>query len=477
MYIYSSNEIKHIDHLAASGGLNVFTLMESAGKALYEAIVPLLTKKKSILIMAGTGNNGGDGIVLARYLQQNGYTCELALPIGKPKSKVSLQHFSYYMTCGLKVGDASGQYDVIVDALLGAGASPPLREEMAKSVVWANKQQALKIAVDLPTGVSADDGETELAFCADYTFCLHGYKPSAFLEGSTDYYGKIDVLEIGLPQISNWRVWTKENVKSTFHKRNPGTHKGSFGTGLLIAGSDEMPGSALLAGKGAIRSGIGKLQIATTRYVSSILAGHVPEATYMHEGLSRLAEGEIPKGLKAAAAGPGLNNETLIEQALDHLFQTEMNIILDAGALLQPREYPSRKGHTIVTPHPGEFSRMTGNSVADIQKNRLTAASEYAVKQGVIVILKGRHTVIAHPDGEVCVNLTGNAGLAKGGTGDTLTGMLLAFISAEPNLKAAIANAVYFHGASAEHWSQAERGLAASDLSDLLPVAMKPFEN
>ncbi|MDN4524522.1 NAD(P)H-hydrate dehydratase [Fictibacillus fluitans] len=477
MHIFTGAEIKQIDQIAQKSGLDVFTLMENAGRALFEEMKKHIGKKDRILIMSGKGNNGGDGIVLARYLQQHGYSCELVLPAGKPKSETALKHFTHYTSCGLKVSEIQGKYDVIVDALLGAGATPPLQGEIQKVIHWANEQHALKIAVDLPTGVSADEGWADEAFQANYTYCLHGYKPSAFLEGSTDYYGEKKVLGIGLPQESKWQVWTEEHVKRTFQKREQKAHKGTFGTGLLLAGSDEMPGSALLAGIGALRSGIGKLTIGTSRFVAGVLAGRIPEAMYAHDGLQKVVNGQVPKGMKACAIGPGLPNPEEIEQALKVLFQSDLPLIIDAGAL-QERRYPSRKAEIILTPHPGEFSKMTGIPVPDIQKNRLYFAQKYAQEQGVITVLKGRNTVIAFPDGDLFVNETGNAGLAKGGTGDTLTGMLLAFVSAEKDIKSAVANAVYFHGCSADHWgkTKAQRGLLASDVSELLPDIMKSFE-
>ncbi|MDM5337130.1 NAD(P)H-hydrate dehydratase [Fictibacillus enclensis] len=477
MYIFTGAEIKQIDQVAQKSGLDVFALMENAGRALFEEMKKHIGKTDRILIMSGKGNNGGDGIVLARYLQQNGYLCELVFPAGKPKSETALKHFAHYTSCGRKVSEIEGTYDVIVDALLGAGATPPLQGEIQKVIRWANEQHALKIAVDLPTGVSADEGGADEAFQAHYTYCLHGYKPSAFLEGSTDFYGEKKVLSIGLPQESKWQVWTEEQMKQTFQKREQGAHKGTFGTGLLLAGSDEMPGSALLAGIGALRSGIGKLMIGTSRFVAGILAGRIPEAMYAHDGLKKVVEGQVPKGMKACAIGPGLPDQKAIEGALQVLFQTDLPLIIDAGALGE-RQYPSRKAEIILTPHPGEFSKMTGVPVPDIQKNRLHFALKYAQDQGVITVLKGRNTVIAFPDGDLFVNETGNAGLAKGGTGDTLTGMLLAFVSSEKDIKSAVANAVYFHGCCADLWdkTKAQRGLLASDVSELLPEVMKNFE-
>ena len=477
MYIYHGEDIKRVDAEAEQKGMNTFTLMENSGRALFHAIEKRITKKQRILVLAGTGNNGGDGIVLARYLKQNGYQCDLHFPVGMCETPTAIGHFRYFVASGYGEVDLLGTYDVIVDALLGVGTRQPLPNAIVKIISWANGLRGYKIAIDLPTGVLANRGETDTVFKADLTLSLHGYKPSAFLEGSIEFYGEIEALDIGVNQDSRWRLWTGKDVAATYLKRHGGANKGTFGTGLLVAGSDEMPGCAVLASLGAMRAGIGKLMVATSKNTRNIIAGRVPECTYMHKGLKNLAHGHLPDGIAAVAIGPGLDDKEMIEQVLQPLFKSSLPLVLDAGALSK-RAYPSREAATIVTPHPKEFSRMTGLSVEEIQRNRLDAASTFAKENGVIVVLKGRHTVVAFPDGDLFVNTSGNVGLAKGGTGDTLTGMLLAFLSSYHDVKHAVANAVYLHGASADYIceTRAAASVLASDVSEALPYVMKHFE-
>jgi len=477
VYIYYGEDIKRVDAAAEQKGMNPFTLMENAGRSLFQAIEKRITKQQRILVLAGTGNNGGDGIVLARYLKHNGYQCDLHFPIGMCESPTAIEHFRYYVACGYGEVELLDTYDVIVDALLGVGTRQPLPDNIVKVISWANHLKGYKIAIDLPTGVLANHGATDIVFKADLTLSLHGFKPSAFLEGSIEYYGEKEVLDIGVKQDSHWRLWTGEDVAATVLKRHGGANKGTFGTGLLVAGNDEMPGSAVLASLGAMRAGIGKLMVATSKMARGIIAGRVPECTYMHKGLKGLAHGYIPDGINAVAIGPGLDDEEMIEQALQTLFKSSLPLVLDAGALSK-RMYPAREAATIVTPHPKEFSRMTGLSVEEIQHNRLDVASAFAKENGVIVVLKGRHTVVAFPDGDLLVNSSGNVGLAKGGTGDTLTGMLLAFLSSYQDVKHAVANAVYIHGASADYIceTRATASVLASDISETLPYIMKKYE-
>lgn len=460
-----------IDQTAEKQGMTPFTLMENAGAGLYRAIASQITKEERILIVAGQGNNGGDGIVLARYLKTNGYQVDLTFPIGDPKSPTSKQHLSYFLSCGwtVKLFDKQSTYDWIIDCLLGFGTKLPLRQEVAEVTKWINDQNCQVIAVDLPTGVSADCGKIDcVAVQANFTYTLHGYKPSCFLFPAAEQYGEVELIDIGLAHDSAWKVWTKEDVRHSWPERRGNVHKGNFGTGLLIAGSDEMPGSAALAAIGAVRSGIGKLTIGTTRQASVLIGSLAPEATF----LFREEEDWLKKHahlFTAIAIGPGINPSRQLTDWIDQALTRNVPIILDAGAL-SDRSYETKNSPVIVTPHPGEFSRMTGLSTKEIQANRMSLASEYAVTNHVIVVLKGQFTVIAFPDGSGLINVTGNPGLAKGGSGDTLVGMLLASIHTHRNVKEAVANAVFVHGSCADLWLQkyGEQALIASDFSHLL---------
>lgn len=468
MFIYRSNEIKEIDRKAAEKGMSLFSLMENAGNGLFRNIQPLLKRSDKILIAAGPGNNGGDGIVLARYLKNNGYETDLVFPMGRPKTETAKEHFAYFQACHDEASAFSKEkkYDWIIDGLLGVGSKLPLRDNAAEFIDWINGQQTRIIAIDVPTGVSSDDGTVdEHAVGADYTFSLHGFKPSAFLFPSSQYYGKITSVDIGLPQEGSFRVWTEEDVKRTLPKSAGNTHKGTFGTGLLVAGSDEMPGSAALAAIGAMRFGTGKLTVATTRHASAIIGPHVPEATFMYD----LQNPDMAQ-FSSVAIGPGLLPDEGLETKIRNILARPIPVILDAGALSK-RDYGKRQEPTVITPHPGEFSRLVGKTVPEIQSNRFELASRYAIENSVTVVLKGKYTVLAFPDGSGFVNLTGNRALSKGGTGDTLTGMLLAAAETHKNIKEAVANAVFLHGKCSDEWTitNGEGTMVAHDFARLLP--------
>jgi ADP-dependent NAD(P)H-hydrate dehydratase / NAD(P)H-hydrate epimerase len=476
MYIYSSKQIKEVDKQAEKKGMSLFALMENAGNGLFRKIEPLIRKADHLLILAGKGNNGGDGIVLARYLKNNGYHhVHLVFPLGEPQTSTAKEHLAYFHACGNEAETFSEnmQADWIIDSLLGVGSELPLREDLARITTWVNKQQIKIISIDLPTGVSSDDGSAdEHGIQADYTFSLHGYKPSTFLFPASENYGETVVIDIGVPQTSVWKVWTENDVVNTMPKRTGNTHKGTFGTALLIAGSDEMPGSAGLSAVGALRFGTGKLSIATTKHASTIIGPLAPEATFQFE----FSASKIDQSYSAIAIGPGLTPDEALEHSLKKILALPVPVIIDAGALSK-REYQQRTQPIIITPHPGEFSRLTGKTSKEIQQNRLELASQYAKEKGVIVVLKGKYTVIAFPNGKGLVNPTGNRALSKGGTGDTLTGMLLASVGTHEAIEQAVANAVYIHGACADEWilTKGDQTMLAHDFSLLLPEICKRF--
>ena len=474
MYIYTGKQIKEIDSFAEQKGMSLFALMENAGSGLYRQIIEVITSDEKVVILAGKGNNGGDGIVLARYLNNNGYRVSLMFPLGLPQTQTAREHLAYYQACGYEIDTFTKDIrtDVVVDSLLGVGSQLPLRADLAEITDWINESSKV-IAIDLPTGVSSDKGDVdEHAVRAQFTYALHGFKPSTFLFPSSEYFGKKEVIDIGLHQNSNWRVWTDQDVRDTLPKRFDHTHKGTFGTGLLIGGCDEMPGSVALSAIGAIRFGIGKLAVATTKHAALVIGSFVPEATFIYDDFffhEQLAFSSI-------AIGPGLNPNQELEDTVKTVLKQPVTVILDAGAL-SPRIYEKRNAPTILTPHPGEFSRLTGKSSTEIQQNRIQLASNYAQEHDVTVVLKGSYTVIAFPDGSGMINVTGNRALSKGGTGDTLTGMLLASVNTHENLKEAVANTVYIHGACADEWIKKNgvQTMSAHDFDSLLPEICYPY--
>ncbi|WP_282019856.1 NAD(P)H-hydrate dehydratase [Planomicrobium okeanokoites] len=278
--------------------------------------------------------------------------------------------------------------------------------------------------------------------------------------------------------MDNIPVWSKDLVRRHLPHRHPESHKGTYGTALLIAGSSGMPGAAILASAAAMRSGLGKLVVATARESIAPIASHVPEATFEPELMERINEPKLDfTSYKAIAIGPGMLPDQRTEAAVEHLLRLEKPLVLDAGALSE-RAYGKTEAPVILTPHPGEFSRITGVPAEELQHQHAYHAANWAARLGVTIVLKGHNTVIAFPDGEIYLNPTGNCALAKGGTGDTLTGMVLGMLCCHDNWRHAVLNAVHLHGACADEWvkTRSAHTLVAHELAELLPTVMKSYE-
>lgn len=272
--------------------------------------------------------------------------------------------------------------------------------------------------------------------------------------------------------------WSQEKVRSTLPARAQDSHKGVFGTALLVAGGPDMPGAALISGLGALASGVGKLEIGTYRETIHSIAHAAAEATYVPDALNHIANGTHSlTPYKAIACGPGTLPDAVTEAAVDSLLKSSAPLILDAGALSE-RSYANRSAPLILTPHAGEFSRITGFSKDQIARSPGSCASQFATKHNLTVVLKGPRTAIAFPDGELFHNTTGNAALAKGGTGDMLTGMMLGMLCCHENWRHAVLNAVYLHGACADEFikTRSPHTMLARDIAGLLPEVWKQFE-
>lgn len=272
--------------------------------------------------------------------------------------------------------------------------------------------------------------------------------------------------------------WTKEHAIAALPLRREDGHKGTYGTGLLLSGTREMPGAALLAALGAMRSGLGKLEIAIDPEAARSIVSLLPEATYIPNGLAKIAQSELELDhYRAIAAGPGLPPDKGTEKAVAVLLAYKGPLVLDAGALTK-RPYPERVSPTILTPHPLEFARMTGLSNEELSENRILHLQQSAREWGTAIVLKGRETLIAFPDGELWKNPTGNSALGKGGTGDTLTGMLLGMLCCHENWRHAVLNAVYLHGACADEWTRTRSAhtMLAHEITSMLPHVWKQHE-
>lgn len=504
MRIVSGEEMYEADRFAMEEiGISGAMLMENAGKTLFEAMKNKLKMKERIAVLIGTGNNGGDGFVLARYFKEHGYNVDVWLipPESKVKGDAST-HFGIYKSLshswkayeeGDEFHSSLSGYTVIIDCLLGLGISGEIRAPYDDVIQQVNASSATVFSVDLPSGLNANggyEGECE-PIRADITYTIQCPKLGAFHYPDADYYGERVVVDIGIPQIAfskalQRKLWTETEVKRTLTDRSASSHKGSHGKGLVIGGSRGMAGAPVMSTKAAYRSGAGLIQAAVPDDILVMTAGATLEAMFQGwASESGFFSGEVAQDLSAfdgIAIGPGLGRTEGGKKIVQATLASTVPLVMDADALYHLSELKeplkARTGPTVITPHPGEMARLTGLSVQDIQRNRFDISRSFAREFGVYLVLKGPYTVVTTPDGSQFVNTTGNPALAKGGSGDVLTGMVLAFIMHSRSIREGISNAVHIHGKAADILVQKAHStldVLATDVIETIPAVLHSF--
>ena len=452
-------------------------LMERAGTHFAEHLIQHspIDRFAEIVVVCGPGNNGGDGLVIARQLYAKWLPVRVLLAVPDearttPEFQTNLERW-YALSEEQRTQRTSVYHKgenliwkrptLVIDAIFGIGLSKPLRDYHARLVESINQSGAYIIAVDAPSGMQLD-GHTDdkaLSIMAQETYTFQFFKLAYLLPETYRRCGEVSVIDIGLrlPQGDyKTQLIEKETIKRLLHRPNKYAHKGSMGHGLLIAGSVDMPGAAILAATAALRGGIGKVTVHSPSKVCDLLPAAIPEAILSRdansESLSRIDLERHP-GINAVAIGCGLGTSKAATQGLKSVLDEVGDpMILDADALNILAQNKTWLGflpaNSILTPHIKEFERMAGKADNDFERiDRLRA---FAQKHGVIVILKGAHTAVAMPDGRVFFNTTGNPGMATAGSGDVLTGLLLALLSQGYAPAAAALVGVWLHGAAAD---------------------------
>ncbi|MFT8873113.1 MAG: NAD(P)H-hydrate dehydratase [Sporolactobacillus sp.] len=467
MHVVSREQMQAIDRYTVEDiGLGGPILMENAGRALAAALVGMLHDRDRVVIVIGKGNNGGDGFSLARQLLRRAVPPEVwVLPNAGEIHGDAALHMQAFCRSGGRLMQISGHpeqfneqlqsADVIVDALLGTGASGAPRPEYAAVIGQLNKAQAAVVSVDVPSGIPAN-GESfaYAAVRADRTLTLQASKLAQFVLPAAAYFGQTQVLDIGIPAHAfsaidvRRRVRTRADVQSSLPLRDPFAHKGTNGKGLLIAGSPLLPGAAFLAAKAALRSGIGLLTLAAPDSVRKSVAALLPEVMFTTQN------DQAYDRFSAIAVGPGLGRSQEAERLVARALDAELPCVIDADGLYHLKaminRLKSRQQPVVLSPHPGEMACLCDCSVSQVESDRFGCSASFAKAFRCYLVLKGKHTIVTAPDGSQYVNETGNAALAKGGSGDVLTGLLLAFLAQHRNPFEAAANAVYVHGAAAD---------------------------
>lgn len=483
MRVVTGEEMKVIDQYAIEEiGIDGRILMENAGRVAAKNIMKNFRRQK-FCVLIGSGNNGGDGFVIAKVLQENGYDVDVCVIPDLHKIKGDAE---YHMNVYLNSSFSFTRYDkhiaesadIIIDTMLGTGVKGEIRSPYKEIFQELNRMDKFIISVDLPSGVPADESPvSEYALKADHTLMIGLPKLSYYTQPAREHYGKAKVIHIGIPAKaiddavhSIRRIWTREDTEKHWPARSDDSHKGSHGKVGIIAGSTNMPGAAVLTTSAAVRSGAGLTTLNTHKDIFSAIISHIPEAILFDraDGLSTFA-----KGLDVIAIGPGLgvNDETrdLAEYLINEF---EGPLVIDADGLSDlkklKKEIKERIYPIVISPHPGEMARLVGSSAAEVNKNRFVISREIALEYDMYVILKGPNTLVATPDGEIFINDTGNAGLAKGGSGDVLTGMIAAFLGKYERPQHAISSAVFMHGFTADYILEKGAGIETITASDIV---------
>ncbi|MBU0517572.1 NAD(P)H-hydrate dehydratase [bacterium] len=507
--IATAREMQSLDSAAIEqAGIPGILLMENASLEIMRKTVEIFDGEiagRDITIVCGKGNNGGDGYAVARHLLNRGAEV-LVIALGKIKDLRgdALTNAQIFTAIGGRVLALSPsdsmpnppEADIIIDALLGTGIDGPVRGRIAEMIEWINDRPEPVLAVDIPSGVNGDTGAVEgPAIIADWTVTMGLLKRGLVLPPGRDLCGEISVAIISLPPRIKagkhipFNMLEAHDIRNMLPNREPTAHKGDCGRALAIAGSPGMTGAAALCSRAALRIGSGLVILGVPHSLNPVMEAKVTEVMTrplaenehgcLHPEAMQLIE-ELILWSDAAALGPGLGQHPDTKQLLFQILaDSNKPLVIDADGLnlLGSEEdfAGSLPSGTILTPHPGEFSRLSGMSINDILAQRVDLISEKAQAWGAVIVLKGSPTVIADPGGEVYCNPTGNPALATAGSGDVLTGMILGLLAQGcPPVHAACAG-VYLHGLAGDLAAE-QIGIAATvagDLDTLIPKALR----
>ncbi|MBZ0272556.1 NAD(P)H-hydrate dehydratase, partial [bacterium] len=503
---------RELDRMAIEGcNIPGLILMENAGAGCAGIVMDRLEAAADlgVCVVAGTGQNGGDGFVVARHLWNNGFDVEVyIIGSGDKIGGDAAINRDIVHGIGITVSEVTSREDfeileqdldhagLIVDALFGTGLAREVKGIHRDVIEAMNRSSAPKVSVDIPSGLDADTGHPlGAAVFATVTATFGFAKIGHFTHPGFLHCGEVYVVDISLPPFldedMSVAAWLAEpaDFKSVFLPREPDAHKGNFGHALVVGGAPGLTGAAAMSALAALRAGAGLVTLAVPEPLSlameaktlEVMTHALPGAG--NGGLAAKSAGPIIELLKSRAVlaiGPGMGTGTEQEKLIAELLpRVAVPVVVDADGLNnlagQTELLERCQSEIVLTPHPGEMARLTGKSVGDVMADRVGVAREFAQKRQAWVVLKGARTVIAAPDGRVWINTTGNPGLAKAGSGDVLTGVITGFLSRGVPVAEAVVGGVFLHGYAADLARDRleESALVASDLLDEFPNALK----
>ena len=518
MKVVTAAEMRQIDQDTIEGiGIPGIVLMETAGSAIVRAIEQHYPTCYRIGIFVGKGNNGGDGLVIARQLAHAGrdvylflvspadsFTGEAAINLQIAK-RLGLQIEEILTDAGFygigTVPTTLASCELLVDAIFGTGLRDTVRGSIATVIKTLNNLSIPILSVDLPSGLDANTGHS-LGVCvrADRTVTIGLPKRGLLVHPGAEFAGKLEVVDIGFPEQVidaqgikvNWATTTQ--ASQWVPPRPPASHKGTYGRVLVVAGSTGMTGAAALSSEAALRAGAGLVTLATPKHLNPILEGLLPEVMTLPlpetdaGSLSVSATSAIlefaEKTKSVLAIGPGLSQHPdtvlLVHQLVRENREQALNLrmVVDADGLNAVSQAPEiislLDREAILTPHPGEMSRLTSSSVPSLEADRIRTAQQFASEHDLTLVFKGAPTVTGLANGDVWINSTGNSGMATGGMGDVLTGIIAGLMAQGVSSERAAALGVYIHGLAGDMTAEVfgMHGLIASDVLKAVPRAI-----
>ncbi len=513
MLLVTAKQMQDMDkQTIESFGIPGLVLMENAGKGSFEFLLKKYSLKElnKVVVFAGRGNNGGDGFVIARYLMEKGIevTCLLLSQKDKVKgdAKINLdlaqKLCDQHLNCSIiEILDAKAfeavkfkaiHCDLFIDAILGTGLNSNVRGLFKDIIEWMNESKQEIFSIDIPSGLDSDTGKP-LGTCikADATATFAFTKIGHYIYPGNTFVGDLKVIDIGIPQYIakekkiSISVLEKDQIANCITPRNFQSHKGSYGHLLIIAGSTGKTGAASLCANTAMRSGTGLVTLGVPASINKILEPMIietmthplpeKEAGYLSQNCFNEIL-DLMEGKQAVALGPGIGiKEQTVKLVHQLIEKSKTPLIIDADGLNCIAEDLSvlkkKKAPIILTPHPGEMSRLCNKSTADVQANRLQIATQFATSYNVTLVLKGAQTIVSTPDGHSYICPTGNPGMASGGMGDVLTGIIAAFCAQGFTPEKASIAGVYIHGLCGDILAQemGKSGFVANDICNNIP--------
>ncbi|MBL7909957.1 MAG: NAD(P)H-hydrate dehydratase [Bacteroidia bacterium] len=504
MKIFSAEQIKQIDEFTiANEPISSIDLMERAAMACTKRVMKLVNTEDDIIIFCGKGNNGGDGFAIARLLLERGFNCHAFVINYTEKFSVDaeINYNKLKETFATKISDINSLSDlkekitstnyIVIDAMLGTGINKAIDGLLKETVTFINANFKRIISIDVPSGlfVNETSKDNDSIICSTLTLTLQFPKLAFLLPENKKYVNEFEVLDIGLnakaiqDEFTNFYYVTKQDISSFLKPRNKFSHKGIFGHALLLAGSKGKSGAAIISSKACLRSGAGLLTLHSNKSTIESLLHHLPEAMSIEDtNEDHISEIDKPENYDAIGFGPGAGTHEDTQIVLKKILQYYTGkLIIDADGLNILSENKTwldfLPAETILTPHPKEFERLFGKHDNDFEK--IKALKHISLKYNCIIVLKGAHSAVAFPDGSIFFNSSGNAGLAKGGSGDGLTGIILGLLARGYTAPKATLIGLFIHGYAADLCvkKKSMESLLISDVIDELPKAFKKLEN